>query len=258
MEISSAILEENKRYWTSRAPGYSEINRNELSNEQKQSWKKYLYDEISYHFPKRSPEELRVLDIGTGPGFLAILLCELGCNVTAIDLTPAMLSEAYKNAGAYADKICFLEMNAEATDFENDCYDMVVSRNLTWNLPHPDQAYKEWIRILKPGGLLLNFDANWYAYLFDCSKREAYDQDRINSAMLGITDRNIGEKFDIMEDIARRIPLSNVQRPIWDLEYLKANTNYCGADETIWQNVWSDEEKVNFASTPMFMIRAVK
>ena len=38
---------------------------------------------------------------------------------------------------------------------------MVISRNLTWTLPHPQEAYREWQRVLKPGGLLLNFDGNY-------------------------------------------------------------------------------------------------
>ena len=40
---------------------------------------------------------------------------------------------------------------------------MIVSRNLTWNLPHPEMAYKEWLRVLKKGGRLLNFDATGMA-----------------------------------------------------------------------------------------------
>ena len=44
----------------------------------------------------------------------------------------------------------------------DNTFDMIVSRNVTWNLEHPDRAYYEWMRVLKPGGVLLNFDANWY------------------------------------------------------------------------------------------------
>ena len=176
--------------------------------------------------------------------------------MTAIDLTPAMLAEAKKNAGALADDICFLEMNAEALRFPDACFDVVLSRNLTRNLPHPEQAYAEWARVLKPGGLLLNFDANWYACLFDDEARRAYARDRANSAEQGVGDQNVGENFDRMEDIARRMPLSQIRRPAWDLRLLRDLGLDAGADETVWQRVWSEEEKLNFASTPMFMIVA--
>ncbi len=152
-------------------------------------------------------------------------------------------------------------MNAESLKFANESFDAVISRNLTWNLPHPDKAYREWLRVLKPGGLLLNFDANWYAYLFDEIAQAAYDRDRFNSAEQGIWDQNIGsegENFDVMEDIARRVPLSGIRRPAWDLELLSGFGLCCSADEQIWQRVWSEDEKLSFASTPLFLVRATR
>ncbi len=250
------ILEENREYWTGRASGYSEVNRAEISTGQRQKWKDCLREELKRQFPNRPTEGLIVLEVGTGPGFFAILLRELGCSVTAVDLTPAMLLEAKENAGAIAGEIRFMEMNAEELRFEDRSFDAVISRNLTWNLPHPAKAYAEWARVLKPGGILLNFDANWYTYLFDETAQKAFDRDRINSAEQGVPDQNIGENFDVMEDIARRIPLSSLRRPDWDLRQLSALGLHCEADEQIWQRVWSAEEKLNFASTPLFLVRA--
>ena len=258
MGCRDTILDENRQYWTGRASGYSEVNRLELSTAQRQRWSDCLHREIARQFSDRAPETLRVLEVGTGPGFFAILLRELGYVVTAVDLTPAMLEEAKKNAGELAGKICWMEMNAETLRFAGESFDVVVSRNLTWNLPHPERAYAEWTRVLKPGGLLLNFDANWYAYLFDGEAQAAYDRDRINSAEQGVWDQNVGENFDVMEDIARRVPLSNIRRPAWDLKLLQGLSLRAEADEQIWQRVWSEEEKLNFSSTPLFLVRAVK
>ncbi len=252
------ILSENRTYWTGRASGYSEVSQLELSTVQRRKWSDCLRDEITRRFPDRAPESLQVLEAGTGPGFFAILLCELGCEVTAIDLTPAMLAEAKKNAGGLAGRIRWMEMNAEKTEFEDTSFDVVISRNLTWNLPHPDRAYAEWARVLKPDGLLLNFDANWYAYLFDSEARSAFDRDRVNSAEQGIWDQNVGENFDVMEDIARRVPLSGIRRPAWDLDQLQRLGLEAEADEQIWQRLWSEEEKLSFSSRPMFLVRAKK
>ena len=258
MEFREGILEENRKYWSWRAPSYSEINREELSNGRHRRWKECLHSEIAAHFPDRAPETIRVLDAGTGPGIFAILLAELGCNVTAIDLTKAMLEEAKINAGELADRIRFTEMNAEELAFESGLFDVVISRNLTWNLLHPERAYAEWVRVMRPGGLLINFDANWYAYLFDESAKEGYERDRVNSAAMSIEDRNVGQNFEIMEEIARVIPLSGVRRPAWDLKVLQDFGMSVGADEHAWKRVWSEEEKINFASTPMFLVRGLK
>ena len=256
--MKNTILEENRAYWSWRAPSYSEINREELTNGRHRRWKECLAGEIAAHFPGRAAETIRVLDIGTGPGFFAILLAEFGCDVTAIDLTAAMLREAKNNAGEFADRIRFMEMNAEELSFDDAQFDVIVSRNLTWDLPHPERAYAEWIRVMKPGGLLLNFDANWYSYLYDDAAKEAYERDRANSAASNIEDRNVGENFDVMEEIARRVPLSSVQRPLWDLKTLEDLGVSVTADEQVWQQVWSQEEKINFASTPMFLVRGRK
>ena len=252
------ILSENRAYWTQRAPGYSAVNRQELATDQRSVWRQTIAKRIQARYPQRAPGEVRVLEIGTGPGFFAILLAEAGYDVTAVDLTPAMLAEARRNAGPLAEKIRFLEMNAEALDFPGDSFDVILSRNLTWNLPHPETAYAEWHRVLRPGGLLLNFDANWYGYLFDASAQAAYAADRAEAAARGIEDQNVGEHFDVMEGIARRVPLSNTARPGWDLRVLTTLGLRAEADETIWQTVWSEEEKISFASTPLFLVNAVK
>ena len=241
MVCRDPILEENKNYWTDRAPGYSEVNRLELATAQRQRWSDCICEELTRRFPDRPLADLQVLEVGTGPGFFAILLRELGCAVTAIDLTRAML--------------------AEALSFADERFDAVISRNLTWNLPHPDRAYAEWMRVLKKGGVLLNFDANWYAYLFDEDAQAAWDRDRRSSAERGVRDQNVeaeGEHFDVMEEIARRVPLSKIARPAWDLQQLASLGLKAEADETVWKRVWSEEETISFSSTPMFLVRGRK
>ena len=71
-------------------------------------------------------------------------------------------------------------------------------------------------------------------------------------------DQNVGENFDVMEDIARRIPLSGTQRPAWDLAVFTALGLSARADELVWERVWSTEETINFASTPLFLVQASK
>lgn len=255
--MSCTILHENRIYWTGRSVTYSQQNRDELTDGHRSTWRSVITEQIQNRFPNKAAEELRILEVGTGPGFFAIILAEAGYQVTAIDLTPAMLEEAKRNAGALADKINFQEMNAEELTFPDSSFDVIVTRNLTWNLPHTQKAYAEWRRVLKPGGLLLNFDANWYNYLFFDEDKQGYESDRRNAAAADVNDLNVGTNYDVMEDIARRIPLSAVKRPEWDLNVLSQLGMNVTADRNIWKRVWSRDEQLSFASTPMFMLRAV-
>lgn len=250
--------EANIAYWTGRAPGYSGVNQEELATAQRRVWSAVLSEQIAAHCGARRPEELRVLDVGTGPGFFAILLAELGYRVTAVDYTASMLREARRNAGPWAEKIRFLEMNAEALDFPDESFDVLISRNLTWNLPHPAAAYRQWNRVLKNGGLLLNFDASWYAYLYNARARSAHLADRANVEKLQVADDTAGTDVDAMEAIARRAPLSQRRRPAWDVAALRSLGMRVRADKGIWKRVWTREERINNASTSMFLIRAVK
>lgn len=254
----TTILSENRAYWTQRSATYSQENREELSDEHRQTWRSVITGQIEARFPGRSRESLRILEVGTGPGFFAIILAEAGYHITAIDLTPAMLAEARRNAGSLVQRIDFREMNAEELTFADGCFDLIVTRNLTWNLPHPEKAYAQWCRVLKRNGMLLNFDANWYNYLFHEDARIGYQQDRENTAAKGCADLNVGDNYDVMENIARRIPLSPVTRPQWDRQVLSALGMDVSVNENIWQQVWSEQEQLSFASTPMFMIRAVR
>jgi len=270
MTEEKGIVRDNYEYWSQRAAGYSDVNKWELAGESRSRWKTVLSRLISEHYPGCEPSSIKILDVGAGPGFIAIILSELGYCVTAVDMVPEMLNEARQNAqnylgsisdaetGAKAGSLVFRIADAEGLDIDDSAYDVVVSRNLTWNLPHPEIAYREWNRVLKDGGLLLNFDSNWYHYLFDDSKREAYESDRANSEALGMDDQNVGENFDVMEDIARNMPLSKISRPGWDAEILEGLGMRVSSAADAWREVWTLQEQTNFLSTPMFVVKAVK
>ena len=258
MHSFASYEEENIHYWTHRAAGYSGVNQEELATGQKQVWSRVLSRRIAARFPERNPEGIRVLDVGTGPGFFAIILAGMGYDVTAVDYTASMLEEAKGNAGALANRINFRQMNAEELDFGAGSFDILVTRNVTWNLHDPQKAYGHWTRVLAPGGLLLNFDANWYRYLWDDQAQKGHARDRENLKASDVRDENAGTDVDAMEAIARQTPLSRQARPQWDLKTLRALGMQAQADPEVWRQVWTREERINNASTPMFLVEGRK
>lgn len=259
-----SLHQEIESYWTNRAGGYSLVNQEELAGEVGGDWLGEIEKRIRSVFPSVPPQALSVLDIGTGPGFFSIILAGAGYSVTAADFTAAMLDEARKNAGSLADNICFRQMDAQNLTFPDGTFDIVISRNLTWNLEHPENAYASWLRVLKKGGLLLNFDANWYTWIYDDKMQTARQEERRIVEENGIrnfeTDPGIDE--DAMDGIVRRVPLTRQNRPDWDIRTLKklglTDAEIC-VDTEIWQKVWSESEKINYAATtPMFLVEVHK
>ena len=118
-----------------------------------------------------------------------------------------------------------------------------MTRNVTWNLPRPDLAYKEWLRVLKPGGVLYNFDADWYGHLYNEEKRSGYEKDRQQTEEQNVEDYYSGTDIEKMEEIARQVPLSRLERPKWDLDTMK-KTGFLDVfcDENVWKEVWTEEE----------------
>ncbi|EZH65741.1 hypothetical protein DH09_12915 [Bacillaceae bacterium JMAK1] len=200
-------------YWDERALGYSKSSVEELSNETKSKWQQHLL----HYIP--TDQHLKCLDLGCGPGFLSLLLQEMGHTVYAIDASESMIEHAKANADQKGLTIDFSVMDAQALQFDSSTFDLIVTRNVTWNLSSPEKAYNEWLRVLKPGGRLLNFDGNHYLHLFDkryanFRKSNAYDDPHQTVHLDGINTNTI-------EEIARHQPLSSIERPEWDIAFFK-------------------------------------
>ena len=251
----STLTSTIEQYWTRRASSYTEVVRKNLAD----GWDCKWADELIRNFPKAEGRTLKVLDIGTGPGFYAIILASRGYDVTAVDLSEGMIEQAKHNAGSLAEKIRFFKMDAQELSFPDNEFDVIVTRNLTCNLPDPVKAYGEWRRVLRDGGVMLNIDSNWYAYLFDDEKKCEKLADRENVLNAGFEDHDSYDESWLMENISRTLPMGKLPRPQWDaVTLLDLGFKDVSADTTVSSKLWSREEMLNYASTPCFLIRAVK
>ena len=109
-----------QQYWTQRAASFRQVRQRELHSDKPERW----WAEIAPHLPARKRgEPLRVLDVGTGAGFLAILFARQGCEVTAVDSCAQMLREAEHLSRNEALRIDFRQMDADRLQFANDSFD---------------------------------------------------------------------------------------------------------------------------------------
>ena len=206
-----------KNIWEGDAQMYDEMIKKNLSKEEKEQ--KAWADIILSFAPSDGP--LTILDCGTGPGYFPVILGKRGHHVTGIDLTENMIKGARDNVAEAGVKAELRVMDCQETDFPDNTFDMIISRNITWTLSDPQKAYAEWKRILKPGGRLIVFDANYYLHLYDEKRMEKFNE--ISAKLMAARGRGIFShdgKGDTFECISKELFMSSKNRPGWDLQHL--------------------------------------
>ena len=240
-EIKKRVLD----YWTLRAHDFAVVRRNELNNPA--ACERWL-TEMRRYLP--GTKRLDILDAGTGTGYFAILLSAQGHRVTGIDITPAMLAEAKATAKLAASDARFLLMDAMHTDFPDASFDAVVTRNLTWTLPDTELAYREWRRILRPGGVLLNFDADYACNVRHNRQQDSYITPTEVYGHCGMTPELARENAEI----TLSMPISGKPRPAWDQELLlRCGFSSCELDCEAGKRVLREYD---LEDAPMFLLAA--
>jgi ubiquinone/menaquinone biosynthesis C-methylase UbiE len=146
MEVKPQIRE----WWNNAEHDYDAIAAHGVNSEaEKELWIEAITQLLG------TGQKLKILDMGTDTGFLALLLAELGYNVTGADWAKSKLEKAKKKMEIAGSSVNFVVEDAENLSFEAEQFDAVVSRHLVWTLATPASAFKEWARVTKSGGKVL-------------------------------------------------------------------------------------------------------
>lgn len=94
----------------------------------------------------------RVLDVGCGPGWLAVQYAKGGACVSAVDLTPRAVDLARDHLALYGLAATVGEGNAERLDYPDRSFDLVVASGVLHHTPDTGRAFAECRRVLASGG----------------------------------------------------------------------------------------------------------
>lgn len=100
----------------------------------------------------------RCLDVGCGPGLLAIELARRSIAAAGADLSQAMVDRAAEIArDAGLENIRFVRSPAEVLPFEEGEFDLALAACLIFLLPEPPLGLREMARVVRPGGWVATY-----------------------------------------------------------------------------------------------------
>ncbi len=145
------------------------------------------------------------LDVGSGEGRFCRMLQERGVAVTGIDPTERLLQEARRRdpAGDYR------EGRAEALEFADASFDLVVSYLTLIDIPDIRRAIPEMARVLRPGGTLLIANINSF---MTASGATRWVQAEDGTYLHFPLDKYLEERCDVVT--WRSITIDNWHRPL--------------------------------------------
>lgn len=204
------MFKEVEEIWSNGSAEYDKVIKYQLSDKKAvEHWKKELFDALG------RKTNLKVLDIGCGPGFFSIMLWRLGENVTSVDGAEGMIACAKKNleAEGVSGKV-YLADAIKLPDEKEETYDAIVSRDVVWTLYDPEAAFSRWKELLKTGGRIIIYDGN-YHYAGNSLKRTLWRY--FANVLILFTEKRVRvERKTILNDL----PFCKCKRPEKDIELL--------------------------------------
>ena len=134
----------NKKFWDF----YAKVYDFEIYNFNKKAYYQ-MYEEIKGLIHR----DMKVLEVATGTGLIALNIADSAESVEAIDFSEKMIKTALKKKNPH--HVHFSVMDATKLSFESAQFDAVIISNALHIMPEPELVLENIRRVLKPKGILI-------------------------------------------------------------------------------------------------------
>lgn len=152
-ETAERIRDVNTRYHDGAAAHYDAkwgIDWGEIGADQ-------VLQKIHKLLGKPAPHFARSLEIGAGTGYFSLHMLKAGMidHATATDISPGMIAALEENAANLGLEVETVVADAEQLPFADESFDIVCGHAILHHIPDLEQAFREFHRVLRPGGVIL-------------------------------------------------------------------------------------------------------
>jgi ubiquinone/menaquinone biosynthesis C-methylase UbiE len=153
--IRGNSVSEVQAFWGTEACGSHFVETQRGTPEFYEDYRQFRY-RTEWHIPLLVPfaeqRGKKVLEIGCGNGADGVMFARAGAQYTGVDLTEAAVEATRTHFQVMGLKGTFQIENAERLSFSDESFDFVYSHGVLHHTPHPESAFAELHRVLKPGG----------------------------------------------------------------------------------------------------------
>jgi ubiquinone/menaquinone biosynthesis C-methylase UbiE len=151
-----------------------------------------------------------VLDAGCGTGVHSIRVARLGHRMKAVDISDVVLQTARRNAqqAGVDDKIDFEQADLTKLQFADSTFENIFSWGVIIHIPEIDQAIRELVRVLQPGGRLALQITNSRAWDYSIEtlgrallRKPLVGQEKLHFGVGGWCDMHGGKLYNWRTDI---------------------------------------------------------
>jgi len=201
-------------FWDREAHNLGERTREVISD----NW--WMEKKLRKMFPDK--KSLRIADIGTGAGYLAVNYAKMGYDVVATDISSKMLEEARITASEEGVDVEFVQDDIQHTRLEKGSFDLVELRDVVFTLMDVEDAILCAIDLVRPGGIIDIVDGNYFLYLNDedYQKREDYYRLKNKTEEYRLMTNMTLERFRELEGLMKELDVNKHCRPYKEMEIL--------------------------------------